>query len=88
MNPVISQYMATIGRTGGRKSRRKLSPEQAQKMVQIREARRAYRDFHAECFWNSPAGLKILETDIPWVVDQLKKHGGQRGWERAQKLCR
>ena len=37
----LSRYMAEIGRRGGVKSRRKLSPETARRMVAIREARRA-----------------------------------------------
>ncbi|MGC9452992.1 MAG: hypothetical protein ACP5I4_16265 [Oceanipulchritudo sp.] len=80
--------MAEIGRTGGRKSRRHLDRDQARGMVRIREARKAYRQFHDRCFWSSPADLKITEADIPWVIDQLRRHGGRTGWERADHLCR
>ena len=84
----ISSYMAAIGRIGGRKSRRKLGADQARTMVRIREAGKAYREFHSRCFWSSPKGMQIKENDIPWVIDQLQKHGGLEGWKRAQKLCR
>jgi hypothetical protein len=71
--------MAEIGRAGGRKSRRRLDAEQARKMVRIREARRAYWEFHGRCFWSNPTDLRINEQDIPWVIDQLRRHGGRSG---------
>lgn len=88
VNSTISQYMAKIGRTGGRKSRRRLDREQAQRMVLIREARRAFREFHDRCFWSSPANLEMGPGDIAWVIEQLRRHGGRAGWERAERLCR
>jgi len=39
----VREYMAQIGRRGGIRSRRELSPETARRMVEIREARRAAR---------------------------------------------
>lgn len=88
MDKVISRYMAKIGREGGRRSRRVLGREQALRMVRIREACRAYREFRDRCFWSSPMELKIKEADIPWVIEQLRRHGGRPGWERAERLCR
>ena len=88
VNSVVSQYMAEIGRTGGRKSRRQLDRDQARLMVRIREARRAYREFHGRCFWSSPPDFRVREQDLPWVIEQLRRHGGQSGWERAERLCR
>ena len=43
----IRKYLAEIGRRGGIKSRRALSPETARRMVAIREARRAARQLGA-----------------------------------------
>ena len=64
-----SGYLAKIGRLGGLKSRRHLSPEAARAMVAVREARRAYRRFHAECFASLPpdraAGLRIAGSNPP-----------------------
>ena len=88
MQPVIREYLAEIGRRGGKKSRRALSPEKAREMVQIREARRAYRRFYHQCFWSFAPDLTISVTDIPWVREQLMKHGGRTAWETAGRLCR
>ncbi|MBM4131615.1 hypothetical protein FJ250_11420, partial [bacterium] len=68
--------MAAIGRRGGLKSRRTLDPDTARQMVRLREARRAYREFHARCFWSSPPDLRIEAVDIPWVAAQLMRYGG------------
>jgi len=40
-NKSLREYMAEIGRRGGRVSRRELTPRQAKRMVAIREAKRA-----------------------------------------------
>jgi len=84
----VRAYLAEIGRRGGRKSRRKLDPETARAMVRVREVRRAYRRFHAECFWSFDPTYSIGASDIAWVAEQLRKHGGRDAWEAATKLCR
>lgn len=84
----ISSYMRQLGARGGRTSKRKLDPETARQMVRVREARRAYREFHARCFWSSPPDLLITAERIEWVVNGLRKNGGRAGWERALRLCR
>jgi len=40
MSDQIIKYLAAIGRRGGQKSRRTLTPEQAKAMVAAREAKR------------------------------------------------
>lgn len=80
--------MSEIGRKGGQRSRRFLCAEDAREMVRIREARRLYRRFHKQCFWNAPADLRIGREDIDWVVQKLREQGGRAGWEAASKLCR
>lgn len=57
-------------------------------MVKIREARRAYAKFHAQCFWSYPPDLKIASADVAWVASQLMKHGGRAAWLAGAKLCR
>lgn len=57
-------------------------------MVKIREARRAYAKFHAQCFWSYAPDLKITAADVPWVASQLMKQGGREAWYAAAKLCR
>lgn len=84
----MRQYLATIGRKGGEKSRRALSSEAARDMVRVREARRAYRDFRSSCFWSNDPNYRITLADVPWVAQQLMRHGGRRGWEIGAKLSR
>lgn len=44
-------------------------------MVQVREARRAFRRFHSTCFRSHRADLEIGPQDVAWVAEQLMKHG-------------
>jgi hypothetical protein len=87
MKQDVRAYLAEIGRRGGKKSRRVLDPEAAQAMVRVREARRMYRRFHAECFWSFDPHYRIGLSDIAWVAEQLRTHGGRDAWEAAGKLC-
>ena len=88
MERKVRAYLAEIGRRGGRKSRRALDPETARQMVRVREARRVYRRFYAECFWSYDPAYRIGPSDVAWVAEQLRKHGGRDAWEIASKLCR
>lgn len=88
MDPVVRDYLARIGRRGGRVSRRTLSPAQARAMVRVREARRAYRRFYGQCFWSYAPDLRITSDDVPWVAEQLRRHGGREAWDVAARLCR
>jgi hypothetical protein len=87
MDEAIRKYLAEIGRKGGARSRRRLSAEEARAMVRVREARRAYREFHARCFWSYPPDLAIGPDDARWVAEQLMKHGDRRAWEKGARLC-
>ena len=87
MESKVRAYLAEIGRRGGQKSRRTLDPETARSMVRVREARRMYRRFHARCFWSFNPDYCIGSSDVPWVAEQLRKHGGRDAWEAAEKLC-
>jgi hypothetical protein len=84
----IRSYLSEIGRRGGLKSRRHLDPRTARAMVRVREARRLYRRFHAECFWSFDPDYRVGPADVGWVAEQLRKHGGREAWECARKLCR
>lgn len=88
MDPIIRRYLSDIGRRGGAKSRRSLSPQTAKEMVRLREARRAFRKFKTSCFWSYDPSRPITASDIPWLVEQLKKAGDRRAWETAVRLCR
>lgn len=56
-------------------------------MVRLREARRAFRRFYAECFWSCDPEYTVTLDDVPWVADQLMKFGGRTGWEVGARLC-
>ncbi|MBN1606548.1 MAG: hypothetical protein JW940_07930 [Polyangiaceae bacterium] len=88
MPTAVQRYLARIGRRGGQRSRRTLSPEQARDMVRVREARRAYREFLTECFWYRDPDYRVTLDDIPWVAAGLMTHGGRRGWEIGASLLR
>ena len=84
----IRRYLAEIGARGGRKSRRVLSPEAARDMVRVREARRAYRRFRTTCFWSYAPELVITAADVPWVAEQLMRHGNRAAYLVGARLCR
>jgi hypothetical protein len=88
MNTSVRKYLAAIGRRGGRISRRELTPDAARAMVRVREARRAYRRFYARCFWSYAPDLRITAADVPWVAEQLRRHGDREAWRVAARLCR
>jgi hypothetical protein len=64
-----------------------LAPETVRDTVRVREARRAYRRYHARCFWSYRPDLVIHQSDVPWVVQQLRKHGNRETWRVAERLC-
>lgn len=84
----ISRYLAQIGARGGRKSRRALDVATARSMVRVREARRAFRRFRVRCFWSYRSDLLIRADDVPWVAEQLMKHGDREAWRVGARLCR
>ena len=84
----MRKYLSAIGRRGGRSSRRALDSGIARDMVKVREARRAFRDFHAQCFWSFDPDYRVTLADVPWVAEQLMKHGGREGWDIGARLCR
>ena len=87
MEDAVRRYLVEIGRRGGTKSRRELDPETAREMVRIREARRAYRRFHASCFWSYRPDLEIGHDDLDCIAQTLMKHGNREAWEVARRLC-
>ncbi|MBT3192888.1 MAG: hypothetical protein HN341_10070 [Verrucomicrobia bacterium] len=83
----VSAYLSEIGKRGGRKSRRHLSPEDARNMVRIREARKAFRQFHAQCFWFMREDMEVKLADVPEIARGLRLNGGRQGFILAAKLC-
>ena len=88
MDQVVQAYLAEIGRRGGLKSRRHLTAAAARRMVQVREARRAFRRFYAQCFWSFDPDYQVKLADIPWIVAQLMGNGGSKAWQTGARLCR
>ena len=86
-NQEVKDYLSKIGRVGGKKSKRVLSPQTARDMVRLREARRAFKLYYFQCFWSYRPDIKIELEDIPWVADQLKKHGNRKMWQKGVSLC-
>jgi hypothetical protein len=87
MDETIREYLRQIGREGGKASRRTLDSETARRMVAVREARRAFRRFHASCFWSCPPELEVGMNDVEWVARQLMKHGNREAWLIGRSLC-
>ena len=88
MNDDVRKYLAEIGRRGGRKSKRGLDGETARTMVRVREARKAFKKFYARCFWSYDPNYVVSAKDLPWLVEQLTKHGDHEAWAAAERLCR
>jgi len=80
--------MAEIGSRGGRRSRRRLSADNARDMVRVREARRFFLRFYAQCFWFMKPDMHITLADLPAIARGLKQNGGREGYLLASKLCR
>jgi hypothetical protein len=51
-------------------------------------ARKAFKDFYAQCFWSYREDAEITAEDIPWLVRELRLNGGHRGYRVAWELCR
>lgn len=84
----ISAYFARIGRKGGQRSRRTLSAEEARNMVRVRQARRLFRKYHAQCFWFMRDDMILSLADVPEIVRGLRQNGGREGFLLAARLCR
>jgi hypothetical protein len=51
-------------------------------------ARKAYRDFYAQCFWSYREVAEITDEKIPFVVRRLREHGGHAGYRIAAQLTK
>ena len=51
-------------------------------------ARRAFREFYAQCFWSYRPDAEMTEEKIPFVIRGLREHGGLAGYRVAAELCR
>jgi len=88
MSRAVHDYLASIGRKGGLRSRRQLDQATARNMVRVREARRAFGRYYIRCFWSFDPDYVIGLDDVSWVAEQLMKNGDRAAWELGCKLCR
>jgi len=51
-------------------------------------ARKAYKELYAQCFWSCRRDWQVEEADIPWIVRELRRNGGHRGYRFAAEICR
>jgi len=50
-------------------------------------ARKAFREFYAQCFWSYREDAEITEDKIAFVIRCLREHGGLAGYQIAAELC-
>jgi len=50
-------------------------------------ARKAFREFYAQCFWSYREDAEITEDKIAFVIRGLREHGGLAGYRVAAELC-
>jgi hypothetical protein len=50
-------------------------------------ARRALRDFHAQCFWFMRQDAELALEDLPAIARGLRLNGGKQGFLLAAQLC-
>ena len=51
-------------------------------------ARRTFKEFYGQCFWSADPDRVIEESDIKWMIRNLRLNGGHRGYRRVVELCR
>ena len=56
-------------------------------MVRIREARRAFGEFHTQCFWYMRRDMTVTLDDLPEIIRGLRENGGRRGLLVAARLA-
>ena len=69
-------------------ARTSTAEDDAARQRRLALAQQAFRDFFAECFWSSDPGHRVEERDLPWIIRNLREHGGHRGYRIVAELCR
>ena len=77
-----------VNREDGPGSRRAPPSAESPDRVRVREARQAFRDFHAQCFWYLRPDMQVTRGDIPEIARGLRRNGGRKGFLLAARLCR
>lgn len=63
-----------------------VDPDALQRRLAL--ARRAFKEFYAQCFWSYREDAEITEEKISFVIRGLREHGGLAGYRVAAELCR
>jgi hypothetical protein len=50
-------------------------------------AKKAFREFYAQCFWSYREDAEMTENKIEFVIRGLREHGGLAGYQVAAELC-
>lgn len=87
-SPRVRAYLRSVGSKGGKKSRRRLDPAVARRMVALREARKAYHTHRHEYFWSSSDDLQIRVEHVPFIVRGLMNEGNRAAFEKARRIKR
>jgi hypothetical protein len=61
--------------------------KEQERTARLTLARRAFKEFYAQCFWSYRDDLEITEDFIPFVIRGLREHGGIAGYRVAAQLC-
>jgi hypothetical protein len=80
-------FCRSTKRKRGRR-RKKLDLASLRAMIRVRQARRAYRNYHTRCLWSFDPEYRVTASDVGWVAEQLRKNGGWDAWALAAKLDR
>ena len=64
-----------------------LAGDAAARQRRLELARKAFREFYAQCFWSYREDAEITEDKIPFVVRGLREHGGLAGYQLAAAIC-
>lgn len=61
--------------------------DEVKRQHRLELARKAFKDFYAQCFWSYRDDLDITEEKIPFVIRGLRHHGGHKGYKIVAELC-
>jgi len=84
----LKACVAPVRHDRGTKACRALPSAEAGDRARLRAARRAFRDYHAQCFWYLRPDMHVALGDVPEIVRGLRRHGGRKGFLLAARLCR
>ena len=63
------------------------SPAATDQQRRLDLARRAFKQFYAQCFWSYREDMEITEEKIPLIIRGLRAEGGLAGYRMAAELC-